>query len=96
MYKISHSIYSQLSERLIENISSLNYFSGVIELECNDVTIRFIATLIPFFREELFFGNKIVVLSDLTPVWWELHTTTSDGEQMNDFDFKIFKEYICQ
>ncbi len=95
MYNISHELYTLLSERLIERISSLSYYSGVIEFEHDDADIRFVATLIPHFHEERLLDGKILTLRDITPVWWEIHTTTLDGEQINDFDFKTFKEYIC-
>lgn len=96
MYKISHEIYTKLSEELIEKISSIKYYSGVIEFECDDVDIRFVATLIPHFMREKFNNREILSLHELVPVWWEMHTTTLDGECINDFDFNTFKEYICQ
>ncbi len=96
MYAISHEIYTQLAERLIERISTLHYFSGVIEFNSNQVDIRFVATLIPHFKKEQLPEREYLTLREITPVWWEMHTTTDEGECINDFDFTLFKGYICQ
>ncbi|MFI3303580.1 MAG: hypothetical protein SNF68_02765 [Rikenellaceae bacterium] len=96
MYKISPNLYTQLANELFESITSLSFYTGVIEFEYDDTDIRFVSTLIPYFRPE--FGNETTeyILYDIIPVWWEIHTTTLDGEEINDFDFTTFKEYICQ
>lgn len=96
MYKITHELYTQLAERLNEAITSLHYFAGTIEFEYDDADIRFVATLIPHHSSIELDGCQILTLRDITPVWWEIHTTTLDGECINDFDFKTFKEYLCQ
>lgn len=96
MYKITPSIYTRLAEELTEKITSLSFFSGSIEFEEEDADIRFVATLILHTREVSFPEGLIAMIYDIDPVWWEIHTTTLDGEQINDFDFTTFKEYICQ
>lgn len=96
MYKFTPALYTALAEELTEKLRSLCFFSGSVEFESDDADIRFVATLILYFRTESFPEGLADVLDDVVPVWWELHTTTLDGEVINDFDFDTFKHYLCQ
>ncbi|MFI3305191.1 MAG: hypothetical protein R3Y68_01600 [Rikenellaceae bacterium] len=96
MYIFSPNTYSRLVGMFLEDLSSLTFYSGTIEFEQDDVEIRLVATIIPYHRREYCDGSDRYTIKELVPVWWELHTTTPEGEVDNDFDFSIFKDYICQ
>jgi hypothetical protein len=34
------------------------------------------------------------LIDNIIPVWWEFHSTTDEGEVLNDFDFAELKEYL--
>ncbi len=96
MFTFTHNHYLKLAETLLEQIGTASYYSNVIELEQDDADIKFCASLIIYHH-----GNSLDELpeqfiSDVVPVWWELKTTTLDGEQINDFDFDVFKQILCQ
>ncbi len=96
MFKIDNLIYEQLAEELAAQITLNQLLSSKIEFENDDVELTFTATLIPYFKRVQLLEEEVDVLSNLIPVWWEVKTITLDGEVINDFDFKTFKEYICQ
>lgn len=96
MFQITTSIYSRLASELLDKISSKSIFSGSIEFETDEVDIIFIATIIPYFHREEFSEGEMETIQNIVPVWWELHTTTLDGEVINDFDFETLKFLLCQ
>ncbi|MFR9619821.1 MAG: hypothetical protein SNH63_01225 [Rikenellaceae bacterium] len=96
MFKIDNTIYKQLAEELAQQIQYNRLFAGSISIDTDDADVKFTATLIPHFKTIEFVDDSADVLDDITPVWWEVDTTTLDGKVLNDFDFQTFKEYICQ
>ncbi|MFI3282871.1 MAG: hypothetical protein SNG10_05005 [Rikenellaceae bacterium] len=96
MFQITSNAYNCLAQKLLDSINPTTIFSGAIEIFIDEVEIRFIATIIPFYTREYYSEGVVEVLHDIVPVWWELHTTTQDGEVMNDFDFETFKYLTCQ
>lgn len=96
MYKFSHSTYTQLASELTERLTSFTLFNGTIEFNVENIEFRFTATLLIYLRDESLPEGDISIIDNIVPVWWEMHTTTLFGEINNDFDFNIFKEYICQ
>lgn len=96
MYQIRSIIYNRISDKLLDSINPSTIFSGAIEFSTDEVDVRFIATIIPFYNRECTFEGVIEVLHDIVPVWWELHTTTPEGEVINDFDFETLKYLTCQ
>ncbi len=96
MYKISPNLYTRLAEHIYEEITSPTFYSGVIEMDDDEVAIRFVSTLIPYFNKEEYNGSTRYTLRDIVPVWWEIHTTTNEGEVNNDFDFSTLLNFIVQ
>lgn len=96
MFQITTSIYNRLASELLDKISTSSIFSGSIEFETDQVDIIFIATIIPYYHREEFPEGDIETIQNIVPVWWELHTTTHDGEVINDFDFETLKFLVCQ
>ncbi|MFI3278123.1 MAG: hypothetical protein SNH13_05785 [Rikenellaceae bacterium] len=95
MYLINSQHYEALTQRLHDSIiGGSNYFNGNLSFETNDADCDFIASLI-IYRSTLSLPEGIVhPVCDIVPVWWEFHTKTLDGEQINDFDFETFKSYV--
>ena len=94
MYEITSQIYTKAAERLRDRIDDGNYFSGAIDFTVGDVECRLVASLI-IYRKSVAMPEGIVeFIDDIVPVWWEFHTIVECEEQINDFDFAIFKEHM--
>ncbi len=96
MLTINQPLYEQLSELLIEGINGKGFYSGAIEIEEEQADHRFSATLIIYYKEHIYPEGSIMQIDNIIPVWWEFHSTTEQGEILNDFDFSTLKETICQ
>ncbi|MFI3319618.1 MAG: hypothetical protein SNH01_02130 [Rikenellaceae bacterium] len=98
MYLVQTDHYIDLATELCEAIGEEHFYSGHIYLETEDADCKLIiSTLVSFSHVDLPEGEYDQIC-DITPIWWEFHTTTLDGEQINDFDLETFKRYIriCQ
>ena len=91
--EISDADYRLVAERLINQIGSGDYFNGTVECAHDDFFSSLSTTLIIYKTSPtpIVAMNKV---SDVVPVWWEFHTTTPEGEVMNDFSFSTLKEYL--
>ncbi|MFI3248022.1 MAG: hypothetical protein R3Y39_02720 [Rikenellaceae bacterium] len=96
MFQITSNSYNRIASELRDAISPTTIFSGSIEFEIDEVQYKFVATIIPYYHQERFPEGAVKVLYDIVPVWWELRTTTTNGEVINDFDFETLKFLICQ
>ncbi len=96
MLTINPTLYERLAELLVEKIEFRTYYSDIITLEDQIADYSFSATLMLYLRDEEYCGSNESVITDIVPIWWEFHSTTEDGEQLNDFDFKILKQIICR
>ncbi len=96
MFQITSTIYNSIAIKLLDSINPSTIFSGAIEFDSDDVNIKFVATIIPYYTHEYVPEGVIEILYDIVPVWWELHTTTQEDEVINDFDFETFKYLTCQ
>lgn len=97
MFQITTQIYNRIAVELQNHTNHTNIFSGNIEFVSNDgIEVRFVATIIPYYHREEFPEGIVDILYNIIPVWWELHTTTSEGELLNDFDFETLKFLTCQ
>ncbi len=94
MYKIPSQIYEKTAQKLCDAIGSDNYFAGTLEFACEDVECRMLLTVMVYHRkaDESEGGHKMI--DDIVPIWWEFHTLIDGVEQINDFDFKLLKEFV--
>ncbi len=94
MLNISSEIYRLVADRLRDAVGEAEFFSGTIAVATQiDYTLR--ATLLIYRREVSDESGSWRVINDVVPVWWEFHSVTSDGEQLNDFDFdQLLRELI--
>lgn len=95
MYTISVKVYLEVVERLSALIGSSHYYSGSFEFEMDGVVFRMVLSAVIYRHNETMPEGQIVdVMDNIVPVWWEFHTTTEEGEVLNDFDFAELKEYF--
>lgn len=87
MYHILPELYDLTTERLLERIDRAEYFSGSVDFDYGDVECRLTASLIVYRRREVFPEGEFYTVFDLSPVWWEFHTTIDGEERLNDFQF---------
>ncbi len=96
MHKITQNIYILLAEQLIEEVLTSDYYSGVIELTNDDTVYRLAVSLVIYHERASFSSDEGSPIIDVVDVWWELHTITSTGYQLNDFDFNTLRKIIKQ
>ncbi len=95
MLKITIPIYEHLSELLLEAIDGREFYSDDIIFEWEGVEYKFSATLMVYYRQVRYPEGWESEISNIVPVWWEFHSTTEYGEELNDMDFNELKEVIC-
>ena len=87
MYSVSTELYEEVAVRLAEAIGGGSYFSGSLTFEWEGIECRLTASVIVYRRRESYPEGDRDAITDLVPVWWEFHTTGSEGEMLNDFTF---------
>lgn len=91
--EITDADYRLVANRLLNAIGSCDYFNGTVKCCHDDFYSSLTASLVIYKTSP----TPIVAMNDTTdivPVWWEFHTTTPEGEIMNDFSFSTLKEYL--
>ncbi len=94
MYLISSELYREVARRFCDVIGEEKFFSGSIEFEFGDAECRLTTTVMVYHTICSAPDGNTRQISDLIPIWWEFHTTTLDGERLNDFSFSELKSYI--
>ncbi len=95
MLTINPKIYDCFAQLLIEEIGSQNFCSASCMFQTPEVDYRLEATLLIRHICESLPEGDVLVIEEITPVWWEFHTLTDEGAQLNDFDFNILRRMIC-
>ncbi|MFR9533890.1 MAG: hypothetical protein SNG49_03545 [Rikenellaceae bacterium] len=95
MLNIYPEIYEKLAILLEEKIEGKSFFSDRITFEDSATDYLFTATLMIYYTECRYPEGYENIIVDIVPVWWEFHSTEQDGEKLNDFDFELLKEVIC-
>lgn len=91
--EITDADYRLVANRLLNAIGSCDYFNGTVKC-CHDDFYSSLTVSLLIYKTS---PTPIVAMNDTTdiiPVWWEFHTTTPEGEIMNDFSFSTLKEYL--
>ena len=95
MYTISDELYIEVAERFRSCCLGLDYASGVIEFDFDDmIRCRMLVSAIIYRRCDRRDDGDVWLVSDVIPVWWEFHTTLDEGEVINDFSFNTLREYL--
>ena len=94
MYRISPKFYSEMVEMLLGLIDQKEYFSGSFEFEFECVSCRVLLSAVIYRRDSLWPEGERREVTDMVPVWWELHTEIDGREVLNDFSFNELREYI--
>lgn len=87
MYNITEDQYREVLERIVEEVSRRDYYSGKITGSFTDGTdweLRLTAVIY----------NEGWAIQDIVPVWWEFHTYDIEDEFINDFQFYEIREII--
>ena len=93
MLHITSDIYRLVADRLRDAVGNAEFFSGTIAVAADvDYTLR--TTLLIYHREVSDESGSWSAIYDLVPVWWEFHSVTIDGEQLNDFDFELLRREL--
>lgn len=94
MYTISHQLYLDVGERLMDAIGRKEYYSGVVVSYAEEVECRLVCTLIVEREAKASEGHRLPEIARLIPVWWECHTYRGDEKILNDFSFREFASII--
>ncbi len=92
---IKPTLYERLQALLMDKIDGREYFSGSIHLEDEEADYSFTSSLIILYDDVHYPEGVAIEIKQITPVWWEFHSVTDDGEVLNDFDFNILRSNIC-
>ncbi len=95
-YLISAELYRELAARLREAIGISNYFSGTIRFQSGDVECLLRTSVVVYRRRVSQPDGEYDLITNLVPVWWELHTAGPDGELLNDLDFRELTAYVIE
>ncbi len=95
MFTINPIIYEQIATLLLDEIDNREYYTGNVSHLTPDVDYSLRSTLILHYHPVQYPEALRIEVADIIPIWWEMTTTTDDGEVSNDFDFNILKRNIC-
>ena len=93
---IEPHIYEALAQKLLEEIGWRNYISTTLEVEDGDRFFRFVCAAVIYRRDEQWPEGVFEVISDIVPVWWELHSFQDGEEVLNDATFNELKRYLIE
>lgn len=96
MIEIHPKIYEKLTKLLIDKLEVSDFYSDITRFDVESMEYHFSATLMIYRKKVQYPEGEELEICDIVPIWWEFHSSSEDGEQLNDFDFAILKEYICQ
>lgn len=94
MISITPQTYSALAEKLTEIlIETPDFFNGRIEFDTNEFYSTLTCTLVIYGHSR---HNKYPGLRahKVVPVWWEFSIYADGKEELNDFSWKEFNEYL--
>lgn len=92
---ISDTIYEMFAELLAFNIGSRPYLSDKISVVEGDMEFTLSFSVVAHYsksHDEETYGLNI--LSDITPVWWNLEALDNGAQVITDFSFDELKTYI--
>lgn len=94
MYNVLPELYREVLTRLLDEISSRGYYSGVLEFEYWGVECRMVLSAVIYRDEVKYPEGAFSVVADIVSVWWEFHTFIDGEEVVNNFSFNELREYI--
>lgn len=94
MYEIPSQIYEKTAKKLCDAIGTAHYFAGTLEFTHDNVECRMCVTVMLHHKKVDAPEGTTCAIGDMVPIWWEFHTVIDGVEQINDFDFTLFKGYV--
>lgn len=94
MITIDTETYVNTAHNLLAAIGRSNFFNGSVTCDRHEFYCTLRTTLLVYRKSERLPEGERAVIRDIVPVWWEFHTETTFGEELNDFSFDTLKEYL--
>ena len=86
-FEFSENDYKALAIQALKEIGNNQYTSTTLTGEIDGVAFTFVLNCIVYRKEDK--------ISDIIPVWWEMHTSDEiNGEFLNDFSWSKFKAAV--
>ncbi len=95
MLIINSTLYERLADLLVDAIDGKEFYSDVIDFQHDQVECCFSATLMIYYREHRFPEGNEMQIENIVPVWWEFHSIEGERERLNDFDFALLNQVVC-
>lgn len=89
---IEPHIYEAIAQKLLEEIGTHDYITATLEIEVGNRYFRLVCACIVYRRTEQRPEGVFEVVSDVVPVWWELHSYEDWKEVVNDATFERIRE----
>ena len=96
MLQITPVFYEHIALVLLDQLHGEGYFSGSFEFDFGSVSCRMVLSAVVHYHANDPAVGYSGEVKDVVPVWWEFHTTTDDGEVLNDFSFNELRNLIKQ
>ena len=93
---IEDRIYEALAQEFREKIGARDYIKTTVEVKEGDRFFRLTLTAILYRRTECRPEGTVDVVSDVVPMWWELHSFIDEEEVLNDASFVCLKLHIIE
>ena len=94
MYSVSAQLYGEAVRAFRASVEGENYYSAVLRFTHAGVSCCMRLSAMLFYTEVVRPEGKRRVVSDLTPVWWEFHTSIDGVEELNDFTLADFADLL--
>lgn len=93
---IEPQIYQALAEALLDKIGERDYLpQTMLEIEGEgDMLFRLSIAAIIYHGIDYWPDGAVRTITNVVPIWWELHSFRGDVEVLNNATFDRIKEYI--
>lgn len=93
---IEPHIYAAIAQEMLDKIGDRNCISTSIEVEDGDLYFRFTLSALIYHQTVRAPEGTFEVISNVVPVWWELHSFLGEEEVLNDATFDELKGYLIE
>ena len=97
MITISDNHYKELAGRLLDSVGGCAFFNGSVEYDTEEFYSTLTATLIVYTETvsgPQGSGIGGARITDIVPVWWEYHLGRLGSEELTDFSWSEFKQFL--
>ena len=94
MIQITPNFYEHIAQVLLDQLYGQGYFSGSFEFDFDSISCRMVLSAVVHYHANDPSVGYAGGVKDIVPVWWEFHTITDEGEQLNDFSLNELRQLI--